>query len=354
MVGERRDRRIDALRGLAIFLVMLHHFHLAYGLGPGLLYRNGNYGVIIFFAISGYLITASSLRRFGALRSLSLRRFLVYRAARIQPPLLLVLAVITGLGLAGVKYFASNKPVSFLIADLSVLTFWHNQLMATQGYFNYGLNTFWSLSVEEVFYLCFPLLCLALQRNSLIAGVWIAAIVVAPVYRGQHSRDEIQFLYANTSCFDAIAMGCLAGLLARPGVFGEWRALALQGTCLAGMCAVFFAGSIGANAVWGPSAMALAAAGFLWAEGSRRDGAGWARERWYAPICFLGRHSYELYLFHIVVLAGMRNWIDRSELPATARWPWFVLFVAVSSVLAWGVARWFGDPANRWLRSKLA
>lgn len=225
--------------------------------------------------------------------------------------------------------------------------------MVQKGYFNYCLNTFWSLSVEEVFYLSFPVIALLLRREVLILILFTCLVLFAPYYRAQHRDDEIQFLYANWSCFDAIALGCSAAILARAHKLRSTIRGAFQaGVCLAMAC-IFFAGPIGANCVWGPSAMAAAAAVFVWAEGaggrSRRAGS-----RPFAPLAFLGRHSYELYLFHIVILAAMRNMVDRGALPELWKWVWLGAFLAISIASSYAVARWFGDPANRWLRQRLA
>ena len=220
-----RVQRIDVLRGLAIGVVLIHHFYLAYGFAAkgatGLaarffhaLGRNGNYGVVVFFAISGYLITSTSLGRFKRLDRNSPRVFYAFRFARIFPCLALILAIVTGLGLAGVHYFRNEHNVSFFVADLSVLTFWHNVLMAHAGYFNYCLNVLWSLSVEEVFYLAFPLLWLCLRHRWLVIAVWIVAMALGPVYRSHHLNNDIEYLYSYWACFDAIAMGCATAMLA--------------------------------------------------------------------------------------------------------------------------------------------
>ena len=91
-----RNARIDLLRGIAILLVLILHFNLAYHLNSSALANifpenllnqlteNGNYGVTIFFAISGFLITSTSLRRFGSLNNISFARFYRLRFARIM------------------------------------------------------------------------------------------------------------------------------------------------------------------------------------------------------------------------------------------------------------------------------
>jgi len=73
--------------------------------------------------------------------------------------------------------------------------------------------------------------------------------------------------------------------------------------------------------------------------------------RW---LCWLGRHSYELYLFHIILLAGMRDMVPKATLPYAAKLPLFVLFLALSCLLAAVVARYVADPLNIRLRQHLA
>jgi hypothetical protein len=143
------------------------------------------------------LITTRSLERFGSLGNVDLAHFYIFRASRILPCLGLALALIVGLGLMGLPSFTDHVrghelPRSHvLIVVLSVLTFWHNVLMGSFGYFNYAVNIYWSLSVEEVFYLVFPLICVLLKRKPLILLVWGVAIVLGPIYRSRHVDNEI-------------------------------------------------------------------------------------------------------------------------------------------------------------------
>ena len=364
-----RDFRIDCLRGLAILSVLVLHFHLAYNLlksplgwllpGPYLsnLVRNGNYGVTVFFVISGYLITSTSVRRFGVLGNVSPQTFYSFRFARIFPCLLLVLAIITGLALAGVEIFRDNAGVPLWMADLSVLTFWHNVMMAKFGYFNYCLNVFWSLSVEEVFYLSFPLICVALRRTRWIALVWVAAVIAGPIYRGMNSHDEIRFLYGDLACFDAIAIGCLTALLVRRARVSEVNRNLLQGAALAGMTWIYVRAGIDSSPVWGISAMAFGASVFLFAEGAHRTGTETALStphRALLPIGWLGSHSYELYLFHIVLLAGLRSLLSPKVMQANAKPQWLVFFLLVSAAVAWAIARYYSEPLNVALRARLS
>jgi peptidoglycan/LPS O-acetylase OafA/YrhL len=106
---QPRSGVIDVLRGLSIVLVLLNHVNmrlflakLSYwqGLPEALhdaLVWNGQNGVQIFFALSGYLITSTSLRRWGSLSSIRVGEFYALRFARIAPLLLLLLAVLSTL-----------------------------------------------------------------------------------------------------------------------------------------------------------------------------------------------------------------------------------------------------------------
>jgi peptidoglycan/LPS O-acetylase OafA/YrhL len=363
--GFLRDHRVDMLRGVSILVVLILHFHLAYDLASSpfaaifsakfveALARNGNYGVTIFFVISGYLITSTALRRFGSLANVSARHFYSFRFARICPCLVLLLSIITPLGIAGIPYFASDKPVSFFLADLSILSFWHNVLMAKVGYFNYGLNILWSLSVEEVFYITFPLLCLVLRKNWLIICVWIAAIVYGPVYRSRHLDDDIHYLYGYFACFDAIAMGCCTALLAqRMRVPSAVRNAAQAGAAVF-IAWIYLRGSIGDHAIFGPTLVAAGAALFLLVEGASRPSPGTRALLRFEPLGWFGRHSYELYLFHIVVLALMRNVVDNEALRTNYKPLWFLAFVMVSAMAAAIVARYYSEPLNHRIRKLL-
>ena len=366
-VSPDRNPHIDGLRGVAIAVVLLLHFSLSYGLKAsplGILpapllkafSQHGNYGVTLFFTISGFLITSNALQRWGELRNIDLRTFYVLRVARIMPPLLLVLAIIVTLGCAGLPSFANSDdhqqlPASFFwLGAGSVLTFWHNVLMQSHGYFNYCLNVFWSLSVEEVFYLLMPLLCLALRCTWLLVLVCAVMLVAGPVYRSAHADNEIFYMYAYLACFDAIAMGALAALLVRAVRLPATAALVLMWLGAAGMLAVYVRGFSGVEGI-GFSLMAVASACFLVGAAFTTPMhaitlrcTGWLR--------WLGRHSYEVYLYHIVVLALLRNVITKAQLTYDTRLPLLLLFFVLTAAAAALVARYVAEPANRAIRRR--
>jgi peptidoglycan/LPS O-acetylase OafA/YrhL len=364
-----RSARIDFLRGVSILAVLLLHFSLTYDLMKSPLAAilpvkwihaaviNGNYGVTVFFVISGFLITSNNLLRYGRLADVRLRQFYAFRFARIVPPLILALFVVLLLGLQGAPSFMNSKqgaamPASFFaVAILSVLTFWHNVLMQVVGYFNYCLNIYWSLSVEEVFYLTFPAACALLKRDRLIIALCLAAIVIGPVYRSFHLDNEIYFMYAYPACFDAIAFGCLTAVLQRKLDIGRHLEKLIRYVAGAGLAAGYLAG-IDGHEVFGFSLIALCAAGLLT---NAFDGSQEKARYWPSRIVgWFGRHSYELYLFHIILLAGIRDLLPKATLPYAYKLPLLVLFLALSALLAGIVARYFADPVNQRLRRSLA
>jgi peptidoglycan/LPS O-acetylase OafA/YrhL len=363
-----RNPRIDFLRGIAICCVLILHFSLAYGmknsplgalLGPELtraIAFNGNYGVTIFFVISGYLITANSMARWNDLKAIDARTFYIMRFARIMPSLVLALAIIVCLGCLNVPFFNNTDnhqqlPASyFFISVASVLGFWHNVLMQSSGYVNYCIDIYWSLSVEEVFYLLLPLLCLAASRTWLIVVVCLAAILIGPIYRSQHTDNEIFFMYAYQACFDSIALGCLTALAVKRITIPAMCGRVMQWTALAAIGFVYLRG-IDEHEVFGFSEITLASAVFIY--GAAHDRCeGWLTGRLSSWVRWLGQHSYEMYLFHIIVLAAMRNAVTKEQLNYYTRLPWFALFLSLSALVAWLVARYVSEPANVAIRQR--
>ncbi len=146
---------VEGLRAVAIVLVVLYHAHA--GLAPG-----GYAGVDVFFVISGFLITGQLVRELRTAGRISFLAFYARRARRILPAAMLtviVTAVASGLLL---NPLAARRALDDL---LSAIYFGANVHFAAQGadYFNAGLSPspiqhFWSLAVEEQFYIVWPLL----------------------------------------------------------------------------------------------------------------------------------------------------------------------------------------------------
>ena len=189
----RRVDGIDVLRGLAIFFVLMNHVNIRLFLAKvpytvgipkqivSSLVWNGQFGVQMFFAVSGFLITTTSLRRWGSLANISARDFYRMRFARIAPLLLLLLVVLSALHFADVSGFVvAAKTGGLGRALLAALTFHVNLLEARRGYLPGPWDILWSLSVEEMFYLFFPLACLLFARRRLLVPLLCVFVFLGP------------------------------------------------------------------------------------------------------------------------------------------------------------------------------
>jgi peptidoglycan/LPS O-acetylase OafA/YrhL len=340
-----RNIHIDMLRGVSIVMVMLLHYSLAYRLHASPLsewisvptlrtiFFNGNYGVSVFFVISGFLITTNIVRRYGSLAGTDVVHFYKLRFFRLYPSVVLALGIITVLGLAGFSNFANaNKHEDFgsgffVIGNLSVLTFWHNILMERVGYFNYAMNIYWSLSVEEVFYLLYPLVLVVARRRWQLVLLGVAALVVGPAYRWVHSDDELFFMYGNLACVDMLVFGCAAAVAANLVTWTAPVRRVLATLSFLAMVWVYMQG-IGGNEAFGATLLGVAAAVFLVAV-SRLPAGGAVRR-----------------------LGLMVDLVPRAAMAPERKLPMLALFFALSAVLAWAVARFYGDPINRRLRAR--
>lgn len=367
---DRRSARIDVLRGIAILLVLLHHFNIAYRLEDTLLaramgweavralVRNGNYGVTMFFVISGFLITSNAKRRWGALEKIRPLEFYGMRVARIVPCLLLLLVVVNLLAWAGIAIFqnrpGSGAPISLWLVNLASLTFWMNVLLDRYGWVNYALGVLWSLSVEEVFYLCFPILCVAMRQERRLLLFWTTLIAFAPVYRLMHQGDEAGFLYAYFASFDGIAVGCCMALLAeRVTLTARARGLLQIGTA-ASMVFLYLYWPISQSNVLGVTAMSFGTAILLLGTSDRSGGETSTRMGLGRAFEWLGRRSYELYLFHLVLLGGLRTMFPPRLADGDEKMFLLSAFLILTLGVGEGIARFYSEPLNSRIRRRIA
>jgi peptidoglycan/LPS O-acetylase OafA/YrhL len=361
---DNRNQYVDLLRGVSIILVLLLHFAISYHLDYSILgtlfskkaivsiTRNGNYGVTMFFVISGFLITSKSVDRYTQLGNISVLDFYLMRFARIVPTLVLLLVILVILSLTPLSIFhnSSSSGVSMFTTVLSVLTFWHNILMEQAGYFNYCMNILWSLSVEEVFYFAFPILCLIFRKEHFIIPVWVLLIILGPIYRSFHTDDEIIALYGYWSCFDSIALGCCAALFVKKYTITGIKGKLLAFLGLALIAVTYLYSGIMHNVVFGVSLVALGTAILLIQTYKRQMAPLFSKNIITRITCWFGKNSYELYLFHIIVLAFMKTIVSRDQLNDYTKVLWLVAFLLLSSLLAHFVSHFYSEPLNKKLR----
>ncbi|WP_278493505.1 acyltransferase family protein [Acinetobacter gyllenbergii] len=367
-VQFNRHHSIDSLRFISICLVLLHHFNIPYKLfdtsinfqilGENittLFARNGNYGVTMFFVISGYLITSHTIKRWGALNQINTRDFYISRFARIMPTLILLICLVNLLGAFELKPFMTQAPNGIMVAqstvNLAALTFWMNILIIENGWVNYALGVLWSLSVEEVFYLLFPLTALLFKKKNYFLFACVALIIFAPYFRYLHYAEESgAYLYHYFSSFDGIAFGCIAALIAPQLKFQAKTWLALKYIAIATMFIIYFSAPIKQNCVWGISLFAFATATLILANIANEHAITQTqRFKWLQEI---GKNSYEIYLFHLIILGTFKLFYTPALTEGNIKLVLLLIYFLLAIGLGAFIARYFSNPLNRAIRQR--
>jgi len=206
-MSAKRIPSLDGLRGIAILLVVAshlggaRHFFAASVMAP--LGDLGNLGVRLFFVISGFLITRLLLKEFAANGCISLKAFYIRRVLRIFPAFYVFIVVATALAVIG---FAKLDRQDLLYAVTYTMNYHANFSP------NYSLRHLWSLSVEEQFYLLWPL-TLAALAPSRAARLLVVVVFAAPLLRVALYAATPSYVFLADTGFegvcDALATGCL-------------------------------------------------------------------------------------------------------------------------------------------------
>jgi peptidoglycan/LPS O-acetylase OafA/YrhL len=281
-----RNASLDGLRAVAVLLVLFHHH--------GLL-NSGWFGVDIFFALSGYLIT-TILRR-GRDTPHYWRQFWIKRVLRIMPPVALVLLLTVALSFP----LSWLQTVAYLLSLGDVLGYLHPTFEA--------LRPFWSLAVEEHFYLLWPFAIRWWTRSTLLMNL-LGLIVLEPVLRGFSSIYSHQWeltYFLSPFRLDGLAAGALLAILledarsaarirqwcAPMGIFAAMIWLALR--LLLGSAFTRDNPTIAYNACCYSLVAAVAVCGVAYL--LTRPGSWAARILGVRPLAWLGLISYGFYLY---------------------------------------------------------
>ncbi|HMK29165.1 MAG TPA: acyltransferase, partial [Terriglobales bacterium] len=200
---------LDGVRGVAILLVLLLHFSKLVNWYPQQkAFAVGWVGVNLFFVLSGFLITGILLDAKGGQRYFS--NFYARRTLRIFPLYFAFLALVLLLA----PWFVSSPMLSALYREMPwYLTYLFNWRAASGGP---PLGHLWSLSVEEQFYLAWPLLVYIASRRTLrmICSILIVGSFVFRVVAVGSGFPRFAY-FATPACMEELAYGALGALLVR-------------------------------------------------------------------------------------------------------------------------------------------
>ncbi|MFH1474629.1 MAG: acyltransferase family protein, partial [Chloroflexota bacterium] len=294
---------VEGLRGIAILFVVLFHADLVPLAG-------GFVGVDVFFVISGFLITGLLLRERERTGRIALAGFYARRVRRLLPAALVAIAVI--LPAASALVAPLDRPAAALDGAAAALSFANIRFALGEGDYFASMTSpspflhFWSLSVEEQFYLAWPVLLLLGARGGrprLGAAITLGVVLVtslAACVVATEVAPSWAFYMLPTRAWQLATGGLLAiGAVALARIPG----LPMAALGWAGLAAVLVAPVAVDAAMAYPGVAALLptlGAAALIAAGQRR----WSPARLLAvtPLRYLGRISYSLYLWHWPIL----------------------------------------------------
>ena len=313
---------LDGLRGLAVAAVLLFHSDLGWAEG-------GHLGVTTFFTLSGFLITALLLVERDRSGRISLGSFWARRARRLVPAMLVCFALIAVV-LALTEEALPSGLIGDAVASASWMANWrfilaegsYADLFATPSPFQH----FWSLAVEEQFYVVFPLVVVGLtaaRRSSTrrwTLAVVLSAVIVASTVQlaALHERAGAtsRAYYGTDARVAEILVGALlATVLVGPGGLRVLRGPARAASATTGLAGL--AGLAAAYVSWGDRDTALYQGGFLAVAvcaaaviaSACQPGSPVGRILGVGALVRLGWISYGTYLFHwpIFILVDERR-----------------------------------------------
>jgi peptidoglycan/LPS O-acetylase OafA/YrhL len=345
---------LDGIRAIAFLIVFISHA----GLGKII---PGGFGVTIFFFLSGYLITTQLRREYDRSHKIDFKNFYMRRVLRIWPPFYLVLFLAIG--------------ISYLVSHQAGFSFQQIQAFSTQflhisNYYNIevgnqwmalGTEVYWSLAVEEHFYLLFPLLYvlllrLGIQSKQQVLIFWGICLVVL-LWRcllifGMGANYE-RIFYASDTRLDSILFGCVLAVAGNPAIEQDrqisertLKYWLLPLACTLILCSLLYRSDAFRDtlrySVQGIALYPIFIAAIRFPDWGLFKALNWGWMR------FIGLLSYSLYLVHFMVIKVLAVVLPGLGLLGSG-----VLSLLISLALAAAIYRFVEIPAAK-LKQKFA
>ena len=337
--------QLDGLRALSVAAVAWSHWRSDLNFYYDPIVPWGELGVETFFIISGFLITGILLdNRLSASRSFVLKQFYARRFLRIFPLFYAALVIL----------------LIFQAKGVSETWFWHASYLSNVYFYLHGwvgqLSHFWSLAVEEQFYLVWPLLMIFLPQRFLLPVI-LTSILAAPLFEKIMTLALPNHVTAVTasvlmpSCLDALGIGALLAYGVRKKYPMQRIAFRLL---LAGLAGLTLWGVANFPPVFEPWRRLATNCVLGWvvysaAESFRGPFGSWLQN---PPLSYVGKISYGLYVVHNFAVPmclgllsswGHPDWLERLYAIPIVRLLLFIILTVGLAAVSWHL---FEKPVN--------
>lgn len=334
---ERKNHDIEVLRTLAIVFVILAHI-------PGILAPDSFYfkiisiskfgsGVDLFFCVSGFIITKSLLDKNFHLMSKvdfmsSAKEFYLKRIRRLMPAALFWIAISVTLSILLQKYNAFISPVEMIKSAFFSVTQTQNiyfPICRQEGTCG-NLGIYWSLSLENQFYILLPLLLFTMNNKKLFFFMIMVFLLQFFIPRTINSETPVAWPIRT----DAIALGVIIAIMSKKRFFQQFRN-AMPNSALLSI-AVFFSMSFLLAFFTNPNPVVFFQTGLtaiisgILVLIASLDINFFSRNRFIKSLCdYIGSRSYSIYLTHFIVLIIVGRFFLNGA--TTNSWPQAIIHV---------------------------
>ena len=314
--STRHIPSLDGLRAVSFLLVFAAHSGLEH-------YVPGGFGVTIFFFLSGFLITTLLRAEFEKNGVISIRHFWLRRTLRILPPFYLVLVSALLLGLA-VDPPGTLSPPAVTAQALQYTNYW----IIGHGYEGQpsGTGVYWSLAVEEHFYIVFPWFYIALQKAKLSArnqavvlwGICLLVLLWRLTLVFHYHAPMVRTYLASDTRVDSILFGCALAVWNNPVLDDvalnerRWKYAYVPFAALLLVCCLIVRGdNFRETARYSLQGAALTILFIAAIRYHHWTVFAWLNSR---AAIFIGLLSYSLYLLHLAVILGIARALPHAGL----------------------------------------